>query len=251
MSVYHKAQCVLHRQYLVRARDNPQFTYSRRTCIDSALELLRFQSMLHEETKPTGRLRSRHNRVTSLSCTDFLLASTIVCLDLHHGLRLQAAGRPSGDMYVWGRERREELLAAIGRCKEIWDELRDETLEAWKASGVMGVMLSKLNLGFLATENGTGVAQPFEPQDEKQNAAMTLGLLSSGMSPMNNNGPPTFADPTFKMPDSSLAQGGSGLADVATAASPFSAMFGQMPDMQLNLDWVSQLINTRHMGAAS
>ncbi|OJJ88757.1 Zn(II)2Cys6 transcription factor [Aspergillus glaucus CBS 516.65] len=237
MSVYHKAQCVLHRQYLVRARDNPRFTYSRRTCIDSALELLRFQSMLHEETKPTGRLRSRHNRVTSLSCTDFLLASTIVCLDLHHGLRLQAAGRPSGDMYVWGRERREELLAAIGRCKEIWDELRDETLEAWKASGVMGVMLSKLNLGFLATENGGGVAQPFEPQDEKQNAAMTLGLLSSGMNPMNNNGPPAFADPTFKMSDPSLAQGGLGSADVATAASPFSAMFGQMPDMQLNLDW--------------
>lgn len=251
MSVYHKAQCVLHRQYLVRARDNPRFTYSRRTCIDSALELLRFQSMLHEETKPTGRLRSRHNRVTSLSCTDFLLASTIVCLDLHHGLRLQAAGRPSGDMYVWGRERREELLAAIGRCKEIWDELRDETLEAWKASGVMGVMLSKLNLGFLATENGGGVAQPFEPQDEKQNAAMTLGLLSSGMNPMDNNGPPAFADPTFKMSDPSLAQGGLGSADVATAASPFSAMFGQMPDMQLNLDWVSKLTNTRHMGTAS
>lgn len=241
MSVYHKAQCVLHRRYLARARDNPRFSYSRRTCIDSALGLLRYQSMLHEETKPTGRLRGKHNRVTSLSCTDFLLAATIVCLDLHHGLQLQAANRPSGDTYVWGRELREESLAAIRRSKEIWDELRDETLEAWKAAGVLGVMLSKMNLGFLGPENGA-LAPPFEPQDEKQSAAMTLGLLSSGMSPMNNGPPPTFTDPTFKMPDPSLAQGGLGTtADVAAAPSPFGTMFGQMPDMQLNLDWVNIL----------
>lgn len=231
MSVYHKAQCVLHRRYLARARDNPRFTYSRRTCIDSALELLRFQSILHDETKPNGRLHGIHNRVTSLTCTDFLLAATIVCLDLHHGLQLQAAGRSSGDTYVWGRERREESLTAIRRSKEIWDELRDETLEAWKASGMLGVMLGKLNLGFPGTENG-GVAPAFEPQDEKQSAAMTLGLLSSGMSPMNN-GPPAFTDP--------LTQGGLGTtADVAAAPSPFSSMFGQMSDMQLNLDWVSK-----------
>lgn len=240
MSVYHKAQCVLHRRYLARARDNPRFTYSRRTCIDSALELLRFQAILHDETKPAGRLRGIHNRVTSLTCTDFLLAATIVCLDLHHGLQLQAAGRSSGDTYVWGRERREESLAAIRRSKEIWDELRDETLEAWKASGMLGVMLGKLNLGFPGTENGGG-APAFEPQDEKQSAAMTLGLLSSGMSPMNN-GPPTFTDPGFKMPDTPLTQGGLGTAaDVAAAPSPFSSMFGQMPDTQLNLDWVSKL----------
>lgn len=236
MSIYHKAQCVLHRRYLARARHNPRFTYSRRTCIDSALELLRYQSMLHEETKPSGRLRGMHNRVTSLSCTDFLLAATIICLDLHHGLQLQIAGRPSGDMYIWGRERREELLAAIRRSQEIWNELRDETLEAWKAVAVLGVMLGKLNMG---PENGTVPSAAFEPQDEKQSAAMTLGLLSSGMSPMNNGPSPAFTDPSFKMLDPSLAPGG-GIgtsADIAAAPSPFGSMFGQMPDMPL--DWVS------------
>lgn len=236
MSVYHKAQCVLHRRYLARSRHNPRFTYSRRTCIDSALELLRYQSMLHEETKPSGRLRGMHNRVTSLSCTDFLLAATIVCLDLHHGLQLQNAGRPSGDVFIWGRERREELLAVLRRTKKIWDELRDETLEAWKAAAVLGVMLGKLNMG---PENGAIPTPAFEPQDEKQSAAMTLGLLSSGMSPMNSGPPPTFADPSFKMLDPSLAPGGLGTsADIAAAPSPFGSMFGQMPDMQL--DWVSQ-----------
>lgn len=237
MSVYHKAQCVLHRRYITRARHNPRFTYSRRTCIDSALELLRYQSILHEETKPTGRLRGMQNRVTSLTCTDFLLAATIVCLDMHHGLQLQTAGRPSGDVYIWGKERREEALAALQRSQEIWEELYDETLEAWKASKVLGVMLSKLNVGFPGTDNVALAPSGFEPQDEKQSAAMTLGLLSSGMSPMNNGVPPNFADPSLKMLDPSLAASGGSSADIAAPASPFNNMFTQMPDMQL--DWVS------------
>lgn len=238
MSVYHKGQCVLHRRYITRARHNPRFTYSRRTCIHSALELLRYQSILHKETGPNGRLYGMQNRVTSLSCTDFLLAATIVCLDLHQGLQLQNAGRPSGDVYIWGQERREEALAALTRSKEIWEDLNNETVEAWKASKVLGVMLSKLNMGFPGTETAAMAPSGFEPQDEKQSAAMTLGLLSSGMSPMNNGPPSAFADPSLKMLDPSLAaNGGGSSADIAAPVSPFNSMFGQMPDMQL--DWVS------------
>ena len=239
-SVYHKAQCVLHRKYLIRARENPRFTYSRRTCIDSAMELLRYQSLLHTETRPTGRLRSRHNRVTSLGSTDYLLAATIICIDLYNGQRLQAAGRASSDSYAWGRERRDEMLAALQRSKEIWEELQDETIEAWKAGGALGVMLAKLNLGF---PESTAAAPTFEPQDEKQSAAMTLGLLSSGMSPMNP-GQQSLNDIAFKMAEAPLpAQGAFGTtADMPGAPSPFNTMFGQMPDMQLNLDWVGVLV---------
>lgn len=240
MAVYNKAQCVLHRPYLVRARENPRFTYSRRTCIDSAMELLGVQALLHAETR-NGHLRSRESRVTSLSSADFLLSATIVCLDLSHGYQLQNSGRPSGDTYTWGRERRDEMLAAIQRSKEIWDESRDVSMEAWKASSLLGVMLSKLLMPTPGIENTP--AASFEPADEKQNAAMTLGLLSSGMSPMNP-GPPPFADPMFKMSDSPMGTGpGAGTAEMPGALSPFSSMFGQMPDMQVNLDWVSYYID--------
>lgn len=233
MNVYHKAQCVLHRPYLGRARENPRFIYSRRTCIDSAMELLRYQSMVHKGSAISGHLRNRHTWVSSLRSTDFMLAATIVSLDLYHELQFQTAGRPSSDTYTWGRERREEMMAALQRSKEIWDELRDETLEAWKASGMLGVMLAKLNPGFSGVETNN-VSTAFEPQDEKQNAAMTLGLLSSGMSGAGT-GPATYNDPAFEMPDPPVTQTG---ADVPGAPSPFSSMFGQMPEMQLNLDWV-------------
>ncbi|KAJ9481552.1 hypothetical protein VN97_g11920 [Penicillium thymicola] len=237
MAVYNKAQCVLHRPYVVRARENPRFTYSRRTCIDSAMELLHVQALLHAETR-NGRLRSRQSRVTSQSSADFLLAATIVTLDLYHGLSLQVSGRPSGDTYTWGRERRDEMTAAIQHSKEIWDESLDESMEAWKASSILGVMLSKLHMMAPGVENSAGAAS-FEPQDEKQNAAMTLGLLSSGMSPMNP-GPPPFADPTFKTGESPMGMTAGGVgasAEMPGALSPFSSMFGQMPDMQVNLDW--------------
>ncbi|PYI18848.1 putative C6 transcription factor [Aspergillus japonicus CBS 114.51] len=235
-SVYHKAQCVLHRQYLVRARENPRFSYSRRTCLDSAMELLRFQSMLHDETRPTGRLRSRYNKLTSLGSSDYLLAATILCLDLYHGQQLQASGRTPSDPYSWTKERRDEMVAALQRTREIWDELRDETIDAWKAAGALGVMLAKLNLGF--SESNTASAPVFEPQDEKQSAAMTLGLLSSGMSPMASS-QLTLNDPAYKMADTQMPMqsGFANAAEIPGAPSPFSAMFGQVPDMQLNLDW--------------
>ncbi|EAW15208.1 putative C6 transcription factor [Aspergillus clavatus NRRL 1] len=234
MSVYHKAQCVLHRPYIVRARDNSRFTYSRKTCIDSAMELLRFQSMLHTETRPNGRLRTRQNRVTSLSSTDFLLAASIVCFDLYHGLKLQAGGRASGDTFAWGRERRQEMVGALQRSKEIWDDMSDETLEAWKAAAVLGVMLGKLKISF---PESNATPPVFEPQDEKQSAAMTLGLLSSGMSSMNS-GSPAFNENGFKVSETPSVPAGFGPStEVPGPLSPFSAMFGQMPDPQLNFDW--------------
>ncbi|KAJ5698605.1 hypothetical protein N7462_000610 [Penicillium macrosclerotiorum] len=236
MTIYHKAQCVLHRPFIVRARENPRFTYSRRTCIDSALEMLEFQAILRAETRE-GRLRGRSNIVSAMNSADFLLAATIVCLDLYQGYQLQASGRPSGDTYTWGRERRDEMMAAIQRSREIWDELRDESIDAWKASNLLGVMLAKLH-SIPGLENGSGaVPAMFEPQDEKQNAAMTLGLLSSGMSPMNP-GPPPFTDPMFKL-DSPMPTSGVGApsAEMPGPLSPFSSMFGTMPDMQVNLDW--------------
>jgi hypothetical protein len=154
---------------------------------------------------------------------------------MYHGLKFQAGGRDSGDTFAWGRERRQEMIVALQRSREIWEELREESLEAWKAAGILGVMLAKLNLGF---PDSNATAPAFEPQDEKQSAAMTLGLLSSGMNAANS-GSSAFNETGFKVSETPSAPGAFGsTAEVPGALSPFSTMFGQMPDMQLNLDWV-------------
>jgi hypothetical protein len=198
------------------------------------MELLRFQSMIY---KDIGLNRTfRRDQINSLCTNDYLLAATIVCLDLYHSLRLRAAGRPSGDLYTWGRERWEEMLAAIRLSWEIWHELRDESMEAYKASDILEVMLRKLTFVPQSAESGIG-GPSFEPQDEKQSAAMTLGLLSSGMSPLSSDSS-VFSGPSLKQTDPGLPQGAFEPIEESGALSPFG-MLGQIPDMQpLNLDWV-------------
>ena len=196
MSIYHKAQCVLHRRFLTRARENQRYTYSRRTCIDSSLELLRFQMMLHSETGPNGRLRNKKWHTSSLTANDFLLAGIIVAFDLYHGFQLLATGRGTLDVYACGLERQQEMLTTIQKSRDIWSEFKDESVDACKATMILGFLLDNLKKGSQA--NTASSTDEFGSHDEKQNAAMTLGLLSSGMSPIGVTSPPQFTDSMAK-----------------------------------------------------
>ncbi|PGH12733.1 hypothetical protein AJ79_04094 [Helicocarpus griseus UAMH5409] len=259
-SVYHKAQCVLHRKFLHRARENPRYAYSRRACIDSAMELLRFQSMLNAESKVDPRLRNKKWFIGSGNMHDFLMAGTILFLDLYQELQASASGRISTDSAYLGMDRRQEELAMFKQSRDIWNESKDQSMDAWKATTIMDVLLERLNLNQQQQQQQqnrnnanptapmTSTAGSFEPQDEKQNAAMTLGLLSSGLSPMGPTSPPQFgADSMAKM---ETCPGG-GMMDQTQTQMPLSpgamgmgpgmgaGMFGQLPDMQPfnNLDW--------------
>jgi hypothetical protein len=165
------------------------------------------------------------------------MAATIVALDLYHGFQLHATGHCTGDVYAWGVERQQEMLGAIQQSRDIWYELKDESMDAWRATVILGVLLENLNKGSKPTD--VSRTQALESHDEKQNAAMTLGLLSSGISPVGVTSPPQSTDPMTKF-EPGLFQGNLGMLEQSPPPlpSPFS-MFGQMPDMQpLNLDWV-------------
>lgn len=201
------------------------------------MELLRFQAIIHDESGSGGRLGSRRTP-GALNNTDFLLAGTIVCLDLVHSAQLQDSGRPTGDLYTWGRERRDEMLAAIRRSKAIWVEQRDESMEAYKASGLLGVMIGKLSFTPHKPESSAPPSTVVEMHDEQQNAAMTLGLLSTGLSPQTQVRAP-FTESALRNTDPPTALGQFNTPREALGTpSPFGT-FGQVSDMQsLNLDWV-------------
>ncbi|EEQ34777.1 hypothetical protein McanCB56680_000134 [Microsporum canis] len=238
-SIYHKSQCVLHRPYLIRARENPRYTLSHRACVDSSLELLRFQAMLHAEKTAGKRIISPRYYTTSLTGHDFLLASTILALDLYHDTQLGVTRRQGDSPYGWGRGMQDEMLAALRQSYNIWNELKDLSMDAWKASSVLGMLLERISHR-PESRDASSMDQRFDPQDEKQSAAMTLGLLSSGLTPLGPTSPPHFADSMLGIDRTSAAPQGnipSNIDPMAGANSPFG-MFGQMPDMQqFNLDW--------------
>lgn len=262
--LYHKGQCVLHRKFLARARENSRYAQSRRTCVDSSMELLNHQATLHYESKPGRRLHGMKLFTSSLTSHDFLLAAMIICLDLWYGAEAEGAGRSSADLYTWGLERRADMIRALEISAEIWGETRDQSMEAFKASELITVMLKKLK-----SPNNPGGRQPQSPfpfpgmgmcgsaantysssqveEKPEHSAAMTLGMLSNGgMTPntanMFNSGYPPVPGTTSEQQKANLAVPNFSLGEsangTASAPSPLSFMGGDAVNAQAtNIDW--------------
>ena len=122
------------------------------------------------------------------------------------------------DLYDEGR--RERMMQAVEHCIIIWESVRDQSMEAYKASNALKVMVDKLKThqerqrsmpgyapatqqtqpqtaarpggGFGMFPNGNVNVTDTDDLPPEQSAAMTLGMLSSGgLSPgpgfgMNN-----------------------------------------------------------------
>ncbi|CAO1606326.1 hypothetical protein XANCAGTX0491_009825 [Xanthoria calcicola] len=265
--LYHKGQCVLHRKFLSRARENNKYAHSRRTCVDSSMELLAHQATLHYESQPGRRLHDVRVQLSSLTSHDFLLAAMIISLDLGQGAEADRQGRDSADLYTWGAERREEMIRALETSIEIWKETRDTSMESYKASEILTVMINKIRTCVQANANGRqapmtpfpfpsmtngNTTSPYGPpqiEDKPEHsAAMTLGMLSSGgLTPnasalYNNhgNGYPSntnmdnLQQNSGLTPNYSMEQAPNG---IPSAPSPFSFMTGGQTDMPVNVDW--------------
>jgi hypothetical protein len=269
---YQKAMCVLHRKYIARARQNPRYAHSRRACVDASMEILHHQAKLHRESQPGGRMRTMKWVISSLTKHDYLLGAMIVCLDLHYdSISESLAERPiSYDMYFWTPEQRADMLHSLETSQKIWMESAETSMEAFKASQILGIMLEKLKCPSSqqrsATTDGSTTAEGFAQFDEEDlkpehSAAMTLGMLSGGISPnsaaMFNNslgqspGGTRYGNIDMSMSDSSTTTGltpnflmdtPNPFGNLNSVASPFS-VFGnvgsnpQMMDMPANLDW--------------
>ena len=263
--LYHKGQCVLHRKFLARAREDNRYAHSRRRCVDSSMDLLRHQETLHYESLPGRRLHGMKVFISSLTAHDFLLAAMIVCLDLWYGAEAEGGGRSSGDLYTWGLERRADMIQALEISHSIWVETRDQSIEAYKASETITIMLKKLKFnqtngasnsysfphGANGSENSRAYGSRIEEKPE-HSAAMTLGMLShGGMTPNSaaifNGGFPSMPSSNLNISEISS----SGLTTysmeqpgtrTALGSAPFSFLGNGNPMLEVpptNLDWVS------------
>ncbi|KAK7527682.1 uncharacterized protein IWZ02DRAFT_132902 [Phyllosticta citriasiana] len=271
--LYLKAQIVLHRKFLGPSRENSRYAYSRRTCIDASMAMLKHQATIYRESHQGGRLRTVKWFITSLTTNDFLVAAMVIALDLYHTCETERSGRvPSTDIYSWPQDRRDEMLAAIDTVVPIWAEYSNGSMEAYKAHASLSVMLNTLKSSHSlrqAQSNFATAAAAYPAtanlQDDsnvapEHSAAMTLGMLSTGaLTPNSANmfdNRPSYPASMGNILNDPLSQG-TGLAPQCagpaptgeqtgpvSAASPFSQMFGtssiglQGIDMpSSNLDW--------------
>lgn len=135
-SIYHKVRCVLHSPFLEAAWVDSRFTSSRRICLESAMALLKLQVIQHQGVGS----RSLTRNMTSLVVHDYLLAVTVLCTELFR----DCSGKKF--QFVPVSPSRQEIMDSLEQSVEIWDQLRDESLEAYKASDVLNMLLNKLRL---------------------------------------------------------------------------------------------------------
>ncbi|KAI9709531.1 MAG: hypothetical protein M1820_003291 [Bogoriella megaspora] len=222
--LYLKSQCVLHRRFLNERQTDTRHTYSRKTCLEAATELLKYHEIIHYAVYPGGRLERYRWYMSSITSHNFLLASMIICLELtfYHDADPTAANAMR-EQLSWNQD---EAIALLRKSYEIWGTVKDVSKDAQKASQILGILLKKVKAvpGSAATK-----ASP-------QNSEVSNGSLASnedsdfssfgGIDLSTQQGSVAGQPFQFQTPDQTLL-----------AAPPDFGPIGDMLDMPENIDW--------------
>ena len=133
--IFRKAQCVLHRRFLQHSRTDGRYQYSRTTCIEAALAILDIQRIVEDEIVPGGQLYPSRWKLSSLVNNDFLLATTILCVELHHH-------RTSPDR-ILNDPSTLPIETALTQSHRIWQRYCGASQEAKRATQALSLILDR------------------------------------------------------------------------------------------------------------
>jgi hypothetical protein len=101
------------------------------------LEILQIQATVHEESQPGRRLY--HNRWISAALVKhiFLLATTILCVDLDYSLRDGISRSEIGDKFS------DRIIQSLKNSYSIWQQSSDKSRENQKVTEMLRIVLGK------------------------------------------------------------------------------------------------------------
>lgn len=193
-SIHHKSLCTVHSRFLEIAKADYRFIYSRRVCLTSAMSILRFQAIQNQDIPVDGGFRSLTNYQTSLAIHDYLLAATILTADLSSS----ASDNTTNQQPLHGVPTRSEMIKALRLSAQIFGQMQDQSMEAYKAADVLEMLVRKF-------------------EDEDQNGMRGPKDLQSVIS---GQLPPSKANSTRPSPASSKRQVSLSGSSVAPSKSP-------------------------------
>ncbi|KAI0438898.1 fungal-specific transcription factor domain-containing protein [Xylaria telfairii] len=111
-----RAYITLHRRFLVPARTNTRYLYSRDACLAAAARVLRHQQTLSKLSFEIDGMVVQNWRVLSLMSHDFLLSAMVLCVGIEHALQdgLVFEVRPT-----YGIEDIREHLELLESCQRL------------------------------------------------------------------------------------------------------------------------------------
>jgi len=147
--LFQKGRCVLHRKFLVSAKSslNAQYMYSIKTCVDSAMAILKRQEFVWEETQPGGPLYEHKWKCTTMLGQDFLLAAMLICLYLSNCIdasdvepHMEPKQGQNNFSVLWTKD---EMVEALESSYRIWDTSKNTSKQALKAARALKAILAK------------------------------------------------------------------------------------------------------------
>jgi hypothetical protein len=140
-TTYYKSRILLYRRALISCplrQSQEQDRESVRICLDSALKILSFQQMLHEESQPFGRLCQLRWKVTHIFNQDVLLATSVLCLYLQEVDKFELS--ESAGQTTWSL-RAEEIRQQLTISNKIWLQMSTASAEAGKVAKALSIVL--------------------------------------------------------------------------------------------------------------
>lgn len=131
---YQHARCILHRQYLTTAHPEPHEKF-RSICVDASRQILALQSELFQSVLAKSHSRHRAWFGLSRSISICLTATMVICLEV---IRQSRNGSSPND------HARTELIELLNFSHISWKLLPRPSLEAVKATEIIGTMLGLL-----------------------------------------------------------------------------------------------------------
>lgn len=153
--LYQKTRCVLHRHHMMKAQQDSEYMYSRVACVDGAMKLLEHQAAIHKDVQVGGALQRDRWFVSSLEHHNFLLAAMLVCLELNFSYQVKKDSPRLVDELGRVKYTREEMLQALQRSQQIWDDEKGYSRVALRASNVLSGMLK--NQVYNQSDEGDGL----------------------------------------------------------------------------------------------
>ncbi|OAQ64211.1 C6 transcription factor [Pochonia chlamydosporia 170] len=257
--LFQKIMCLLHRKYISRARQNPRYAHSRRSAIEASLQAMEHLQTLHRESQSNGRLRTVSWYVKSIATKEFILPAMLIVLDLHYDNLAEQSGlaEDAEGSFRWSPEQRARMISTLEDAAIIWKSLADGSMEAFKASKTIEIMLQKIQ-NPSKDLNGPSTTQSDPLSTAAANSGVDPALaslgagtispdglsdFSTGLSPFNNTNSSAFMGMEFSLPAPNLADFAGDGMNFMGAQSPLS-MFtniggntGAGPDLTTNFDW--------------
>jgi hypothetical protein len=200
--LFQKCLCMLHRRHMTKSFTQAEFGQSRSLCVEAAMSILAIQSDMLDEKKYGSILRQSKGLISSLEQTDFILAATIICLELSSG-RAEMSHMQEQSKFT-----RTDLLEALQTSHRHLAKMKDFSADCQQAYSIVSLIMQRLGsressqvsypTGDATMEQSTGV-HGYATGDQSMRSVAASGAETSGdtsaqTSDSSNQDPPTLPD---------------------------------------------------------